>query len=198
MGYLAFPIAERYLNTEVIGLDIVDKALGRNRKKAEIQGLKNLHFVSYHGLTFPFEEEEFDMVITRYALHHFPAIKDTFREINRVLKPNGLFFLSDPAPNEDDIEGFVDAYMQMKQDGHIKFYAKKEWLEMGGSVGFHFVDGFETKIRFPKKKQAALEFEYIMKKFDKQIINGYEVEVIEDEIWISERVNNLLFRKSEG
>ena len=54
-------------------------------------------------------------------------INDTFREISRVLKKNGIFFLSDPTPNDNDIERFVDEYMQMKKDGHIKFYTKDEW-----------------------------------------------------------------------
>lgn len=194
-GYLAFPIAERYSNTEVIGLDIVEQALDRNREKAETEGLKNLQFVNYNGLVFPFVNEAFDMVITRYALHHFPAIKDTFREISRVLKPDGIFFLADPAPNDDDTERFVDAYMQMKKDGHIKFYTKKEWQTIGKLTGFNFVDGFESHLRFPKKRNTALELDDILEHFDKRVIVGYALEIIDDEIWITEKVNNLLFQK---
>ena len=194
-GYLAFPFAEKYKQTEIVGLDIVEKALEENRKRAEEEGLNNLHFVNYAGTAFPFEDHSFDMVITRYALHHFPAIKDTFREINRVLKKNGLFFLSDPAPNDDDTERFVDEYMQMKKDGHIKFYTRQEWNEMTASLGFEAIGGFETTIRFPKKKETALEFDDIMSRHDATVIKGYEVEVMDDEIWITEKVNNLLFKK---
>nr|WP_275891417.1 methyltransferase domain-containing protein [Ruminococcus sp. OA3] len=71
--------------------------------------------------------------MTRYALHHFPEIADTFQEISRVLKPEGYFFLSDPAPNDNDTERFVDAYMQMQNDGHIKFYTKTESRLISGS-----------------------------------------------------------------
>lgn len=196
-GYLAFPIAKRYPEVNIIGLDIVEKALDKNQKKAEADALNNLQFINYNGLLFPFAEQSFDLVITRYALHHFPAIYDTFQEINRVLKPNGTFFLIDPAPNDDDTERFVDAYMQMKKDGHIKFYTKMEWQDIGKLTGFNFIDGFETHIRFPRKKQTALEFHDIMNKFDKEIIKGYAVEMIDDEIWITENVNNLLFQKAE-
>lgn len=194
-GYLAFPIAEQYSKAEIIGLDIVEQALDKNRKKAVTDGLKNIQFVSYNGLTFPFADEVFDMVITRYALHHFPAIKDTFGEISRVLKPKGIFFLSDPAPNGDDTDRFVDAYMKMKKDGHIKFYTKKEWQEIGKTAGLNFIESFETQIRFPKKKKTALELEDILSRFDKQVIQGYGLEIINDEIWITESVNNLLFQK---
>ena len=72
------------------------------------------------------------------------------------------FFLSDPAPNDDDVERFVDEYMQMKKDGHIKFYTKDEWKKMGSSVDLMYFDGFDTIIRFPRKKDTALEFDDII------------------------------------
>lgn len=197
-GYLAFPVAEKYPEVTVTGLDIVEKALEENRRKAEEKGLKNLRFVNYSGMEFPFEKDTYDMIITRYALHHFPNIRDTFREVGRVLKPGGILFLSDPAPNADDTERFVDAYMQMKKDGHIKFYTKEEWQEIGEGAGLRYVDGFETSIRFPKKKETAPEFEEILKRFDEAVIRGYAVEVVEDEIWITEKVNNLLFQNEKA
>ena len=148
-------------------------------------------------LAFPIADSIFDLVITRYALHHFPAIHDTFQEIHRVLKPDGFLFLSDPAPNDEDTDGFIDAYMQMKKDGHIKFYTKTEWQTIGRSAGFKLTHGFETQIRFPRQKQTAIEFEDLIAKFDKQIIKGYAIKITDEEIWITERVNNLLFQKSE-
>lgn len=42
-----------------------------------------------------------------------------------------VLFLSDPTPNDDDTEGFVDAYMKMKKDGHIKFSQKKNGRPLG-------------------------------------------------------------------
>ncbi|MGN0400685.1 MAG: methyltransferase domain-containing protein, partial [Acetatifactor sp.] len=32
------------------------------------------------------------MVVTRYALHHFPEIRKSIREVARVLTCDGLFF----------------------------------------------------------------------------------------------------------
>lgn len=194
-GYLAFAFADKYKQVEVVGLDIVENTLEQNRRKAELEGINNLHFISYDGMDFPFDNNSFDVVITRYALHHFPAINDTFREISRVLKKNGIFFLSDPTPNDDDIERFVDEYMQMKKDGHIKFYTKDEWNKIGNSVDLMYIDDFETNIRFPRKKDTSLEFDDIVSRHNEAVIRGYDVEIIEDEIWISEKVNNILFQK---
>ena len=92
----------------------------------------------------------------------------------------------------------MDAYMQMKKDGHIKFYTKEEWLKLGELTGLQFADSFETQIRFPKKKENVPEFDEIIHRFDQQVIAGYDIEITESEIWITEKVNNLLFQKRNG
>ena len=85
--------------------------------------------------------------------------------------------------------------MQMKKDGHIKFYTKDEWKEIGNLAALMYVDDFETSIRFPRKKETSLEFDDIIKRHNKEVVKGYGVEIIEDEIWITEKVNNLLLKK---
>lgn len=194
-GYLSFAIAKRYPNLSIVGLDIVENALENNRVKAKEENLNNLTFVTYDGIDFPFGNEAFDMVISRYALHHFPEIQKSISEVSRVLKVEGFFFISDPTPNENDSERFVDAYMQLKPDGHIKFYAIGEWKVLCEQCGLEFKDSFDSSIRFPKKKDTAHGFEELLNRYDKDIIAGYELEIIENEIYVTEQVNNLLFCK---
>ena len=192
-GYLTFPIAERNENAYVAGLDIVTDTLERNTKKAQETNIKNVEFISYDGSTFPFEDNSFDLVVTRYALHHFPEIRKSISEVARVLKSDGLFFISDPRPNDCDITRFVDDYMQLKKDGHIKFYTKDEWVQICGENHMYFVHSFDSEIRFPKKKNTAGGFEEVLSRHEKSIIESYRLTQTEDEIWITEQVNNLLF-----
>lgn len=42
------------------------------------------------------------------------------------MKKGGRLFIAGPTPNEGDTERFVDDYMRMKPDGHIKYYEKEE------------------------------------------------------------------------
>lgn len=197
-GYLTFPIAKMNENANVIGLDIVTDTLKRNRIKAQEMGIKNLEFISYTGVAFPFKDGFFDLVITRYALHHFPEIRKSFSEVNRVLKRNGKFFLSDPRPNECDTTRFVDDYMQLKRDGHIKFYTKDEWMEICRECNMHLVNSFDSEIRFPRKKSTAEGFEDVLARHEKSIIDSYQLTQTEEEIWVTEQVNNLLFEKKIG
>ena len=84
----------RNANVSVVGLDIVANTITRNAEQAKNQGLSNLLFVSYDGEHFPFEDEVFDLFVTRYTLHHFPEIEKSLMEVSRVLKPCGRLFIS--------------------------------------------------------------------------------------------------------
>jgi len=194
-GYLTFPIAKRNGNCQVIGLDIVKDALETNRVTAEKEGIKNISFVNYDGINFPFESNSFDMVVTRYALHHFPNIEHSIKEVSRVLKTGGKFFISDPCPNECDTERFVDDYMRLKKDGHIKFYTKDEWKTINGQCGLVYLDSFDSSIRFPKKKDTAYGYEDVLKKHNKAVIESYHLVETDTEIYVTEQVNNIIFVK---
>ena len=194
-GYLTFPIAERNPHCEVTGLDIVCEAIDVNRSRTKDMGLNNLAFVSYDGIDFHFEAGSFDLVVTRYALHHFPDIEHSIGEVSRVLKEQGVLFISDPCPNDCDKDRFVDDYMRLKKDGHIKFYTKSEWIDICSKCGFQLSDSFESKIRFPKKKDTAFGYEKVLQKHDKAVIESYDLVETDSELFVTERVNNLLFTK---
>lgn len=190
-GYLSFAIAQLYPNATVVGLDIVDQTLKNNQKKIDEKNIKNLRFISYNGIDFPFDDNTFDLVVSRYALHHFPAIDKSLSEVFRVLTKTGLFFISDPAPNENDREGFIDEYMRVKKDGHIKFYSFEEWVRLCETSGFRFEKSFHSNIRFPRIIDSV--YQDIMRKYDNRIIDGYDLQMTDNEIYITEQVNNMLF-----
>ena len=194
-GYLSFAIAKENPGCEIVGLDIVFDALEVNRRKARSEGVNNLSFVSYDGIDFPFEYDTFDMIVTRYALHHFPDIEHCIGEVSRVLKPGGTLFISDPCPNDCDDERFVDDYMRLKKDGHIRFYTKGEWLTICGRHDLKYTDSFDSTIRFPKKKDTAFGYEDVLSRHEKLVIDSYDLVETDTELYITERVNNILFRK---
>ena len=85
--------------------------------------------------------------------------------------------------------------MQLKKDGHIKFYTEDELLKICKKYGLQLKKSFDSTIQFPKKIATAYGFDELLKKHDKKIVEGYELEVVGDEIYITEQVNNILFFK---
>jgi ubiquinone/menaquinone biosynthesis C-methylase UbiE len=80
--------------SEVHGLDATEEML--NRVKVDKDNI-NL----YHGIAeeLPFDNESFDVVTAYSFIHHLYYYKDVLREVYRVLKPGGTFYI-DLEPNK--------------------------------------------------------------------------------------------------
>ena len=55
----------------------------------------------------------------------------------------------------------------------------------------------ESSIRFPKKKDTAYGYEEVLAKHNKSVIESYNLEETDTELFTTERVNNLLFKKKQ-
>lgn len=192
-GYVAFALAEQNPSCTVIGLDIVPETMKRNMGKAQEYAYQNLTFAVYDGTAIPFPDNRVDQVVTRYALHHFPDPAANLREVHRVLKTGGRIMISDPTPNQNDTAGFVDEYMRIKPDGHVKFYSFAELDEMLVTTGFRLVKKEMSSICFPRKNPS--DYLHLRKADTAEVWEGYRIHFTRDEIWITEDVLNLVYEK---
>lgn len=58
----------------------------------------------------------------------------------------------------------------------------------------NLVDEFDSEITFPRKKSTSESYKDVLAKYDKEIVESYQIKETE-EIWITEQVNNLMFAK---
>lgn len=192
-GYLAFALAEKEKDIHVYGLDIAENSIKKNQQIARDKNLQNIKFDSYDGTAFPYSNNYFKGIISRYALHHFPDIKSSLNEINRILEMNGFFILSDPKTYDSDKYGFIDNYQNLRKDGHKHFYYKKEILKLFTNHGFLEENIFYTEVRYPRKYDER--YKQLLESAPNEIIDKYKIEVIKDKIFITVRVMNIFFRK---
>ena len=59
----------------------------------------------------------------------------------------------------------------------------------------YIIQSIDSEIRVPKKKSTAEGYEEILARHEKSIVDSFKLTQTEDEIWVTEQVNNLLFRK---
>ena len=92
VGITAVHLHNKY-NMSVIGTDVDPEQVMLAKKHHKES--KRLKFIESDATTLPFENQEFDIVVSFFVLHHIGSWDKTLTEISRVLKPNGYFIFYD-------------------------------------------------------------------------------------------------------
>jgi ubiquinone/menaquinone biosynthesis C-methylase UbiE len=92
----------------------------------------------------PFAEGSFDVVVTRYAAHHFTSIGDAVGEMARV--SNGLVVVEDHHYVDEETE----AAEKLRDPSHVRAYSEEEWRELFESAALEVerVEFFEITLDF--------------------------------------------------
>lgn len=94
----------------------------------------------------PFEDHSFEVVVSFGVLEHVQKDADSMREIRRILKPGGVFFVT-----------FLPYSLSWTQrvahllgnDYHDRLYSKKKLCGLAGETGFNVLDIWHGQL-FPK------------------------------------------------
>ncbi|WP_341224878.1 methyltransferase domain-containing protein [uncultured Arcticibacterium sp.] len=106
----------KYVVTEVVGLD-VDPAILEIAKKKSIP---DLTLKEFDGEVIPFKDQYFDKVISSWVFHHLTTEQkiNAFKEIKRVLKPDGVFILADWGQASNPIQRVLFFILQVFDNFH--------------------------------------------------------------------------------
>ncbi|APR01311.1 ubiE/COQ5 methyltransferase family protein [Clostridium botulinum] len=85
-------------NWEITLTDFSEGML-KDAKKNLGEKRSRFNFKIVNAENIPFEEESFDVVIANHMLYHVPNINKALKEINRVLKSEGILFASTVGKN---------------------------------------------------------------------------------------------------
>jgi len=85
---------EKHLSSVVslVGIDVSEVGLDRARNKH----IPKANFIKYDGKTFPLEDCSFDVVISSFVFEHLSNPMETFQEMVRVTKKDGLVIIACP------------------------------------------------------------------------------------------------------
>ena len=89
-GYLIDMLAKVH-EAEYTGVDLSPEMI----KQANNKKIKNAKFVEGRSDEIPFDDNTFDIITCSQSFHHYPDTDKAMQEAKRVLKPGGLYILSD-------------------------------------------------------------------------------------------------------
>jgi ubiquinone/menaquinone biosynthesis C-methylase UbiE len=100
-GSVLITMGRQHPAVELVGLDPDPKALARAERKAHAAGVR-VRLDRGFSDAMPYEDASFDRVLSSFMYHHVPPDEKPamFREIHRVLKPDGRLELVDFAGPE--------------------------------------------------------------------------------------------------
>lgn len=120
-GTAQIPIefCQRPVNVDIVAIDLAVEMLllaEQNIRDAGLHGSILLEHVDAKEL--PFDDGDFDWVISNSIVHHIPEPLDCLREMQRILKPGGLLFVRDLLRPDlsEKVESLVQAYAENDND----------------------------------------------------------------------------------
>lgn len=134
-GHASFAVAP-YI-TSVFAYDLSNEMLSAVATEAKRRGIDNV--VTRQGVveTLPFGDAEFDLVVTRFSMHHWSDLNAALKEARRVLKTGGrAIFMDTAAPARPVLDTFLQAIELFRDPSHVRNYSEAELLAALAAAGF--------------------------------------------------------------
>jgi ubiquinone/menaquinone biosynthesis C-methylase UbiE len=131
--------------TSIVAFDATDAMLEKAKRRCAQAGLTNVDFKSGDAEKLPFENAQFDGVVTRLAIHHFAEPQRALNEMFRVLHPGGVAVTVDVVSSEDTEESRLhNAIERLRDHSHVRMLPASELTACISRAGFRDIERAAT------------------------------------------------------
>lgn len=128
-GHASFSVAP--FVDSVTAYDLSDSMLSVVAATAQERALHNIKTCQGTVESLPFEDNRFDIVISRYSAHHWHDVGRALREVHRVLKQGGrAVFIDVVSPGHPILDIYLQTVEVLRDTSHIRDYSVGEWTAM--------------------------------------------------------------------
>ncbi len=118
------------------GIDMTPAMLDRARRLAADKGLTNVSWEEGDVSRLPYPDGAFTIVVTRFAVHHFPDPKAVFAEMLRVCAPGGRLVVVDTYASADPAKAAEFNRLELLRDpSHVRCLPLAELRRLFAEAG---------------------------------------------------------------
>jgi ubiquinone/menaquinone biosynthesis C-methylase UbiE len=133
-GYVAMAFAQA--GGDVVGIDLTAAPLAIAEQKRQELGLSNVRFQIGDAEHLPFTDQEFDIVVSRFALHHCEDAQRVLAEMARVCRVQGSVVLEDLVTSEYPARAaYQNRFEQLRDPSHTRALPISEFLTLFTACG---------------------------------------------------------------
>ncbi|MBV9817864.1 MAG: methyltransferase domain-containing protein [Solirubrobacterales bacterium] len=133
-GQAARALADRA--RAVIGIDATTAMLEAGRAEAEAHRRRNIVFQRGDALSLPFLDRSFDVVVCRFAAHHFEDPRRLLAGMARCLRAHGRLVLADMiAAPERALAREQDRLERLRDPSHVRMLTADELVALVAGAG---------------------------------------------------------------
>jgi ubiquinone/menaquinone biosynthesis C-methylase UbiE len=137
-GHLSRAIAP-YVK-RVVGLDLTPEMLDQGRREAEQQGLMNVVLEQGEAESLPYPNDAFDLVVTRFSLHHFQEPRGPVHEMVRVCRRGGRVAVIDlVSPGDPAVAATYNHLERLRDPSHLRALTTEELQQLICQAGLAIV-----------------------------------------------------------
>jgi ubiquinone/menaquinone biosynthesis C-methylase UbiE len=125
----------------VVAVDATEAMLEAGRVEAKRAALRNVVFMQADAAKLPFLDASFDIVVSRFAVHHFEHPERQVAEMRRCLRMGGRLAIADLISDHDpEIAATQNRLERLRDPSHTRMLSLEDLAELVGSADVEFRD----------------------------------------------------------
>lgn len=124
-----------------IAVDATEAMLEAGRIEAKRAALRNIVFMRADAAHLPFLDGSFDIVVSRFAIHHFERPAEQIAEMRRCLRMGGRLAIGDLIADPDpEVAALQNRLERLRDPSHTRMLSLEALAQLIGSTDVEFRD----------------------------------------------------------
>lgn len=121
---------------QLIAIDATLEMLWRGKSETEQSRISNISFQQGYAENLPYADNSFDLVVCRFAIHHFASPFRQIKEMTRVCRHGGKVAVIDlVSPSDEELAPIYNHFERLRDPSHVNALSPAELQKLLANAG---------------------------------------------------------------